>query len=124
MYMVRLMAVVGLLLTATDAISKEKRRTLRMSATAHSIEGESASGAETRVGTVAADPRVLPLGSRIRVRGARRYSGVYRVIDTGRAIKGNEIDIYMRSAAEAKKFGRQRVTVQVLEWGDNKRDER
>jgi 3D (Asp-Asp-Asp) domain-containing protein len=124
MYMVRLMAVVGLLLIATDAISKEKRRTLRMSATAHSIEGESASGAETRVGTVAADPRVLPLGSRIRVRGAGGYSGVYRVIDTGRAIKGNEIDIYMRSAAEAKKFGRQRVTVQVLEWGDNKRDER
>jgi 3D (Asp-Asp-Asp) domain-containing protein len=87
-------------------------------ATAHSQEGETAAGTLSRPGTVAADPDVLPLGSKISVSGAGRYSGVYTVEDTGRKIKGKEIDIYMTSAAEAKKFGRKRVKVTVLEYGD------
>jgi hypothetical protein len=40
-------------------------------ATAYTIEGETASGAQTRKGIVAADPKVLPIGSRIRVPGRR-----------------------------------------------------
>ena len=86
-------------------------------ATAHSEEGETAAGTKSRAGVAAADPSVLPLGSRIRVQGAGRYSGVYTVEDTGRAIKGREIDLYMKTGAEAKKFGRQRVRVTVLEFG-------
>jgi 3D (Asp-Asp-Asp) domain-containing protein len=93
---------------------------MTVSATAHSVEGETASGTQARPGTVAADPDVLPLGSRIRVSGAAGYSGVYEVTDTGRAIKGKEIDIYMPTAAEAKKFGRQTVKVTVLEFGKGK----
>ena len=93
-------------------------RVMRVSATAHSVEGETASGTLARPGTVAADPRVLPLGSRIRVSGAGGYSGVYTVTDTGRSIKGREIDLYMPSNAEAKKFGRQTVKVTVLQYGE------
>ena len=89
-------------------------------ATAHSVEGETAAGTKSRPGVAAADPDVLPLGSRIRVRGAGQYSGVYTVEDTGRAIKGREIDLYMKTAAEAKKFGRQRVRVTVLQSGKPK----
>jgi len=86
-------------------------------ATAHSVEGETASGTRSRPGTAAADPSVIPLGSRIRVQGAGKYSGEYSVEDTGRAIKGREIDLYMKSNAEAKAFGKQRVKVTVLESG-------
>ena len=86
-------------------------------ATAHSVEGETAAGTRSRPGTAAADPSVLPLGSRIRVHGAGKYSGEYSIEDTGRAINGREIDLYMKSDAEAKKFGRQRVRVTVLEYG-------
>ena len=88
-----------------------------MMATAHSVEGETASGTRSRPGTVASDPKILPLGSRIRVRGAGRYSGVYTVEDTGRAVDGHEIDLYMKSDTEAKRFGRQKVRVTVLEYG-------
>lgn len=90
-------------------------------ATAHSQHGESASGEESHRGTVAADPRVLPLGSVIRIEGAGPYSGVYQVIDTGPAIKGRRIDIYMPTAREARQFGKKRVLVTVLERGNNQK---
>ena len=64
---------------------------------------------------MAADPSVLPLGSRIRVHGAGAYSGVYTVTDTGPAVNGHEIDIFMPDGAEAKRFGRRRVQVEILE---------
>lgn len=86
----------------------------RFTATAFSVEGRTASGHETRPGIVAADPKVLPLGSRIRVSGAGQYSGEYTVADTGRAIKGHDIDIFIADTAEAKRFGRRTVEVEVL----------
>lgn len=86
----------------------------RFTATATSIAGLTANGRPAHKGTVAADPAILPLGSRIRVTGAGRYSGVYRVTDTGPGVKGRMIDIYVRSASEAKRFGRKVVTVHVL----------
>jgi 3D (Asp-Asp-Asp) domain-containing protein len=90
-------------------------------ATAYTIEGETASGAQTRKGIVAADPKVLPIGSRIRVHGAGQYDGEYTVTDTGREIKGSEIDIYIANDAEAKRFGRKKVSVEVLERGNGQR---
>lgn len=89
-------------------------------ATAYSIEGKTASGAQTREGVCAADPDVLPLGSRIRVHEAGAYSGEYLVSDTGRTIKGREIDIYLASDAEAKRFGRKQVRVEILSRADSR----
>ena len=83
-------------------------------ATAYSVEGKTASGKQAREGICAADPDVLPLGSRIRVHDAGKYSGECEVADTGRAIKGREIDIYLASDREAKKFGKKQVRVEVL----------
>jgi 3D (Asp-Asp-Asp) domain-containing protein len=83
-------------------------------ATAYSIEGKTASGTRSREGTCAADPNVLPLGSRIRVHRAGPYSGEYVVSDTGRHVKGHRIDIYLADDAAAKRFGRKTVQVEVL----------
>jgi 3D (Asp-Asp-Asp) domain-containing protein len=88
-------------------------------ATAYSVEGTGASGKWSHPGTVAADRTILPLKSRIRVYGAGRYSGDYTVEDTGGKVDGHHIDVYMPSQAEAKKFGRQRVKVVVLKYGDD-----
>src|SRR5580700_4674592 len=88
-------------------------------ATAYSVEGTGASGKWSHPGTVAADRSVLPLNSHIRVYGAGQYSGDYTVEDTGGKVDGHHIDVYMPSHAEAKKFGRQRVKVVVLSYGDD-----
>jgi rare lipoprotein A len=85
-----------------------------MSATAYAQHGRTASGTRARRGVIAADPRVLPLGSKVKVKGAGRYSGVYRVEDTGRRIRGRKIDVFIPSHREARKFGRRSVRVKVL----------
>jgi len=92
--------------------------------TAYSIKGRTAAGTRprdgtraTNVGTVAADPKVLPLGSRVRILDAGRYSGEYRVEDTGRTVKGRELDIYLADAAEARHFGRRTLQVEILQRG-------
>jgi 3D (Asp-Asp-Asp) domain-containing protein len=92
-----------------------KSNLLGFEATAYSIDGKTASGKMARPGIVAADPNVLPLGSRIRVHDAGAYSGEYEVADTGRAIKGREIDIYIEKQSEAVRFGRRQVRVEVLD---------
>jgi len=97
---------------------------MRFLATAHSVEGITAKGTMSREGTVAADPDVLPLGSRIRVTGAGVYSGVYVVTDTGAKVNGRHIDIYLQHDREAKRFGKKTVTVRILSRGDNKKDGR
>lgn len=85
-------------------------------ATAYSLRGRTASGAPVRTGIVAADPRVLPLGSKIRVE-AGRYSGDYLVADTGGAVKGKKIDIWIPTSREAMRFGKRKVKLTVLTWG-------
>lgn len=90
-----------------------------MRATAYTGHGRTATGKPVRRGMVAADPRVIPLGSKVRVKNAGPYSGVYRVEDTGGKIRGRKIDIYMPSRGAAKQFGRQTVRVEVMKPRDH-----
>lgn len=99
---------------------RSKAPSLRFEATATSLPGITKSGATAREGMVAADPAVLPMGSRIRVSGAGSYSGVYTVADTGAQVKGRKIDLYVPTAAEAKQFGKRTVRVGVLAKGRKK----
>ena len=74
-----------------------------------------AAGTRVRDGIVAADPAVLPLGTTIRVGGlGQRYNRVYHVMDTGRAVRGRQIDVYLSSCAEAIEFGRRAAVVSVV----------
>jgi 3D (Asp-Asp-Asp) domain-containing protein len=95
--------------------AEARTRWQRFTATAYAQEGETASGKQTREGrTVAADPAVLPLGTKIEVRGAGAYSGIYLVHDTGPKVTGRQIDIFIENPAEAKEFGKKAVKVRVL----------
>jgi len=82
-------------------------------ATAYCLKGRTASGAGVRRGIVAADPRHLPLGTRIQLT-AGSYTGTYTVADTGGAVKGRILDIWMPSCVEAVRFGRKTVGVSVV----------
>jgi hypothetical protein len=46
---------------------------------------------------------------------------MYTILDTGPAIKGHEVDIYIWSCHEALQFGRKQVQVTVLREGWNPR---
>jgi len=85
-------------------------------ATAYSLRGRTASGRMVSRGLIAADPSVLPLGSRVRL-DHPGYSGEYLVADTGGAIRGRRIDIWTPSTSEAMRFGRRTVKLTVLSYG-------
>jgi 3D (Asp-Asp-Asp) domain-containing protein len=82
-------------------------------ATAYSLRGRTASGKLVNRGLIAADHRVLPLGTRVRI-DAGSYSGEYLVADTGGAVRGRKIDIWVPNTGEAMKFGRRPVKLTVL----------
>lgn len=80
------------------------------SATAYCLKGRTAMGHGVRRGIIAADPRVLKLGSTITI-SAGPWSGTYLVSDTGGNIKGKRLDIWVPNCSEARKFGRRSVQV-------------
>jgi 3D (Asp-Asp-Asp) domain-containing protein len=97
-----------------SAAARPRQRSIPMKATAYARHGTTRSGAQTRRGIVAADPRVLPLGTKVKVENAGRYSGHYVVKDTGRKIKGRKIDLFVPSHREARQFGKKDVKVKVV----------
>jgi 3D (Asp-Asp-Asp) domain-containing protein len=84
-------------------------------ATAYSLRGKTASGLMVSRGLIAADPRVLPLGSRVRLEHPG-YTGEYLVADTGGLIRGKRIDIWTPSSGEAMRFGKRTVKLTVLSY--------
>ena len=83
-------------------------------ATAYCLKGRTATGGGVRRGIIAADRRVLRLGSQVFL-GAGSYSGQYTVTDTGGSIRGKHIDIWVPSCTEARRFGRRTVSISMLE---------
>jgi 3D (Asp-Asp-Asp) domain-containing protein len=79
------------------------------------------SGLPVQKGHIAVDPNVIPLLSYVYVEGldsySSQYDGVYYCTDTGSAIKGNRIDIYVDTEPEADLFGVRRVRVYQMPTG-------
>lgn len=69
---------------------------------------------------IAVDPRVIPLGSKVRIsfkdESMRQYNGIYTAVDTGGAIKGNTIDLFAGEGADdlAMQIGRRTAKVTIL----------
>jgi 3D (Asp-Asp-Asp) domain-containing protein len=73
-----------------------------------------------RTGIAAADPDLLPVGSVVQVdRLGERYNGIYTIMDTGPAVQGRHIDIYMWNCNEALALGRREALLTVLRLGWN-----
>ncbi|MGZ8687518.1 MAG: 3D domain-containing protein, partial [Gaiellaceae bacterium] len=94
---------------ASAATTSSGDRTLVVDAVAYHLPGNTASGLPVGVGVIAVDPSVIPLGTRVFVPGY----GAAVAADTGTAIKGNIIDLWMPSTARARAWGRRTVTITV-----------
>ncbi|WP_059105742.1 peptidoglycan-binding protein [Shouchella shacheensis] len=104
----------------TESSSDVSGATYQMEATAYTAycngcSGTTATGIDLRSNpnqkVVAVDPNVIPLGSRVYVEGyGEAIAG-----DTGGAIKGQKIDLFVETKDEAFSFGRQQVNVTVID---------
>lgn len=72
--------------------------------------GFTATGKRARHGTIAADPKVFPFGTRLEVPGY----GVGIVEDVGGSIKGRHIDVWFPSHGAAKKWGARWLKVKKM----------
>jgi len=107
----------------------DKCRYIDMTATAYDLSYEScgkrpgdrgygitASGMKARVGVVAVDRRVIPLGTKLYIE-AVDGSWVYGEAiagDTGGAIKGNRIDLFFNTKAECMQFGKKPARIYII----------
>jgi 3D (Asp-Asp-Asp) domain-containing protein len=93
---------------------------ITFTATAYCKGFVTSSGVAVQSGILAADPSLLPVGSVVRLDVSNdKYDGVYTVLDTGPAIQGREVDIYMWSCNEALAFGARTARLTVLRLGWN-----
>ena len=60
---------------------------------------------------IAVDPSVIPLGTTVYIPGW----GYYRAADTGGAIVGNKIDVHFENVADTYQFGRQSITIYIVD---------
>jgi 3D (Asp-Asp-Asp) domain-containing protein len=74
-------------------------------------DGITASGKLVREKHTLACPKTFAFGTKIKIDGF----GTYTCEDRGGAIKGNHIDIYMKTKAEAFAFGRRHLEAEILE---------
>jgi 3D (Asp-Asp-Asp) domain-containing protein len=109
-------------LAASAAVPPELGVRLSFTATAYCKGVVTKSGVVVQSGIAAADPALLPVGSVVEIASPdSRYDGIYSILDTGPAIQGAMVDIYMWSCHEALKFGRKPIEVTVLRLGWNPR---
>ncbi|ANU16064.1 peptidoglycan-binding protein [Planococcus maritimus] len=102
------------------AASTQSGKEMTVSATAYTAYCAGCSGI-TRTGidlrsnpnqkVIAVDPSVIPLGSKVWVEGY----GTAIAGDTGGAIKGNKIDVFIPTQSEALKWGRKNITIKILD---------
>ncbi|WP_307891707.1 LysM peptidoglycan-binding and 3D domain-containing protein [Bacillus swezeyi] len=99
--------------------SQSAAKELTVTATAYTandggMSGVTATGIDLKANknakVIAVDPSVIPLGSKVHVEGY----GEATAADTGGAIKGNKIDVFVPSKSAAKNWGVKTVKVKVL----------
>jgi 3D (Asp-Asp-Asp) domain-containing protein/peptidoglycan hydrolase CwlO-like protein len=81
--------------------------TLTVTASGYSLDGATATGIPVGWGTVAVDPSLIPLGTRLAIPGY----GEGVAADTGPAVQGAAIDLWFPTPAEAIGWGRRTITI-------------
>jgi 3D (Asp-Asp-Asp) domain-containing protein len=93
---------------------------LRFTATAYCKGETTASGVSVRTGIAAADPALLPVGTVVRIDTPdEKLDGIWTIMDTGPAVQGRTVDLYLWSCHEALRFGRRPIQLEVLRLGWN-----
>lgn len=104
----------------------KQNRVITVEATAYTHTGNNtATGVYPRVNhTIAVDPNVIPLGSKVKINGS-----IYKAEDTGlrndelshtgyyKHMRGKRVDIFMDTRKEAINFGRRQIEVEVIREG-------
>ena len=105
------------IITAYDNSLESQGKWVDQTATGFNLKGHSLESAKC----IAVDPTIIPLGSKVQLIFDDEYkhlNDVYIARDTGGAIKGKRIDLFMGDGVDKKivnDFGKRKVKVIILE---------
>lgn len=86
-------------------------RTMKVEASAYTGYSTTSTGQKPVWGTIAVDPKVIPYGTKVYI---PQFGRTFIANNTGGAIKGNKIDIFMNSKKECYNWGRRTIEIQIL----------
>ena len=86
-------------------------RTMNVVASAYTGYSTTSTGQKPVWGTIAVDPRVIPYGTKVYI---PQFGRTFIANNTGCAIKGNKIDIFMNTKKECYNWGRRTIEIQIL----------
>ncbi len=86
-------------------------RTMNVVATAYTGYSTTSTGQKPVWGTIAVDPSVIPYGTKVYI---PEFGRTFIANNTGGAIKGNKIDIFMNTKKECYNWGRRTIEIQIL----------
>jgi 3D (Asp-Asp-Asp) domain-containing protein len=98
-------------------VRRPPRQSSMFSVTAYCRRGKTASGTKTTAGIAAADPRLLPMGSVIRISDGRNNTETYTIQDRGGRVRSHTIDLFVADCAQARRFGRRVMPVEIVSLG-------
>ncbi len=86
-------------------------RAMNVVATAYTGYSTTSTGQKPVWGTIAVDPKVIPYGTKVYI---PQFGRTFIANNTGGAIKGNKIDIFMNTKKECYNWGRRTIEIQIL----------
>ncbi len=87
------------------------KRKINVVATAYTGYSTTSTGQKPVWGTIAVDPKVIPYGTKVYI---PKFNKVFIANNTGGAIKGNKIDIFMNTKKECYSWGRKNIEIHIL----------
>ncbi|WP_042277360.1 3D domain-containing protein [[Clostridium] dakarense] len=94
-----------------ETVSLDNSKKLNVKATAYAGDTITSTGTVPKWGTIAVDPTVIPYGTKVYI---PKFDKVFVAEDTGSAIKGNRIDIFMATEKDCNEWGVKNIDIHVL----------
>lgn len=95
----------------SSSSNNTSKKTIKVQATAYTGYSTTSTGQKPVWGSIAVDPRVIPYGTKVYI---PQFDKVFVANNTGGAIKGNKIDIYMNTKKQCYDWGRRNIEIQIL----------
>lgn len=91
--------------------NNSNRKHMKVVATAYTGDGITSTGTKPKWGTISVDPSVIPYGTKVYI---PQFDMTFVAEDTGGAIKGNKIDIFMNDETSVYNWGRKTIDIYII----------
>lgn len=97
--------------TTNSSNTSSKGKHMSVVATAYTGDTVTSTGTTPKWGTIAVDPSIIPYGTKVYI---PQFGMTFIAEDTGSAIRGNKIDIFMNDQSKVSDWGRKNIDIYIV----------